>query len=331
MRALLSMKVGGPETLILAEVPDPVIRGDEVLIRVKACGVNFPDTLIIEDKYQFRPERPFSPGGEVAGVVEKIGKDVTRIHPGDRVIGWCIWGGMAEKVAAKAVNCVTLPDQMPFDEASALIVTYGTSYYALKNRANLRPGETIIVLGAAGGVGLAAVELGKAANARVIAAASSDEKVALAKKHGADVGITYPRGPFAKDDLRSLSTLFKQACPDGADVIYDAVGGDYSEAALRSIAREGRFLVVGFPAGIPKLPLNLVLLKSCQIVGVFWADWVEKCPAEFHVGACELLDLYSRNAIKPVISRRFPLDKGANAIEVLAARSAVGKIVVMVD
>jgi NADPH2:quinone reductase len=331
MRALLSAKIGGPETLVMDEVPDPVPSADEVLIRVKACGVNFPDTLIIEDKYQFRPSRPFSPGGEVAGVVESVGKDVSRIRPGDRVIAWCIWGGMAEKVAAKATNCVPFPEQMPFDEASALIVTYGTSYYALKNRAGLLPGETLIVLGAAGGVGLAAVELGKALKACVFAAASSEEKVAFAKEHGADSGIVYPRGPFDKNDLRELSALFKQACPGGANVIFDAVGGDYAEAALRSIARGGRLLVVGFPAGIPKLPLNLVLLKSCQIVGVFWADWVETRPMEFEVSARELLELYARRAIKPVISRRFPLGEGAKAIELLAARSAIGKIVVMVD
>jgi len=331
MRALLSTKVGGPETLVMAEVPDPLPREDEVLIRVKACGVNFPDTLIIEDKYQFRPARPFSPGGEVAGIVESIGKNVSRIRPGDRVIGWCIWGGMAEKVAAKAAKCIPIPKEVPFDEASALIVTYGTSYYALKNRANLLPGETLIVLGAAGGVGLAAVELGKALKAHVIAAASSEEKVALAKGHGADGGIVYPRGPFDKQELRELSALFKQACPDGAAVIYDAVGGDYTEAALRSIAREGRFLVVGFPAGIPKLPLNLVLLKSCQIVGVFWADWLEIHPTEFEVSARELLELYSRGAIKLLISRRFSLDEGGRAIDLLAARRAVGKIVVMVD
>jgi NADPH:quinone reductase len=331
MRALVSTKIGGPDTLVMADLPDPVPKDDEVLIGTKACGVNFPDGLIIEDKYQFRPPRPFSPGGEVAGLVESVGKSVSRFRPGDRVIGWNIWGGMAEKVATKAVNCVPIPEQMPFDEASALILTYGTSYYALKNRANLSPGETLIVLGAAGGVGLAAVELGKAMNARIIAAASSEEKVAFAKKYGADDGVVYPRGPFDKQGLRELAALFKQACPDGANVIYDAVGGDYAEAALRCIAREGRFLVVGFPAGIPKLPLNLVLLKSCQIVGVFWADWVEIYPTEFEASALELLELYSRSAIKPVISRRFPLEEGGKAIELLAARKAFGKIVVMVD
>jgi NADPH2:quinone reductase len=331
MRALISSKIGGPETLEVAELPDPVPGDDEVVIKVKACGVNFPDSLIIEDKYQFRPTRPFSPGGEVAGIVVNVGKNVSTYQVGDRVIGWCIWGGMAEKVVAKAAKCVPMPAGMPFDEASALILTYGTSYYALKNRANLSPGETLIVMGAAGGVGLAAVELAKALNARVIAAASSEEKVEVAKKHGADTGIVYPKGPFDKQELRGLSAIFKEACPDGADVIYDGVGGDYAEAALRSIARDGRFLVVGFPAGIPKLPLNLVLLKSCQIVGVFWADWVENNPKEFQASARELLELYSRGAIKPTISRRFPLEHGGRAIEHLAGRSAIGKIIVVVD
>jgi NADPH:quinone reductase len=331
MKALLSTKIGGPETLIIDETPDPVPADDEVLIRVKACGVNFPDTLIIEDKYQFQPTRPFSPGGEVAGVVENVGKNVSTVRPGGRVIGWCTWGGMAEKVVAKAVNCVPIPDEMPFDEASALILTYGTSHYALKNRASLKPGETLLVLGAAGGVGLAAVELGKSMQARVVAAASSEEKVTFAKEHGADSGIVYPRGPFEKQELRALSAGFKQACPEGADVIYDAVGGDYAEASLRAIGWEGRYLVVGFPAGIPKLPLNLVLLKACQIVGVFWAAWVEKHPGEFQASARELLELYSRGAIKPVISLRVPLEEGGKAIALLGARSAVGKIVVTVD
>ena len=331
MKALLSIKIGGPESLAVGEAPDPAPADDEVLIRVKACGVNFPDTLIIEDKYQFQPARPFSPGGEVSGVVESVGKNVSTVRPGDRMIGWCIWGGMAEKVVAKAVNCVPIPDEMPFDEASALILTYGTSYYALKNRANLKPGETLLVLGAAGGVGLAAVELGKAMQARVVAAASSEEKVTFARVHGADSGMVYPRGPFDKPELRALSALFKQACPDGADVIYDAVGGDYAEATLRAIAWEGRFLVVGFPAGIPKLPLNLVLLKACQVVGVFWAAWVEKHPGEFQASVRELLELYSRGAIKPMISRRFSLEQGGKAIALLGARSAVGKIVVTVD
>src|SRR5262245_26712823 len=263
MKAMLSKRVGGPDTLELEDLPDPTPGADEVLIAVKACGVNYPDVLIIEDRYQFKPLRPFAPGGEVAGVVETAGAGVTAIKPGDRVIGSLIWGGMAEKVAVAAERCTPMPDTMPFDEASALVLTYGTSIHALKDRARLQKGETLLVLGAAGGVGLSAVELGKAYGAHVIAAASSQEKVDLARKHGADVGVVYPAGPFDRAGTRALADLFKGACGEnGADVIYDPVGGDYSEAALRSIAWEGRFLVVGFPAGIPRLPLNLTLLKG---------------------------------------------------------------------
>ena len=332
MKALLSKTIGGPENLVVDEVPDPVPEGDEVLIAVKACGVNFPDTLIIEDNYQFKPARPFSPGGEVAGIVAEIGANVSGIRVGDRVFGWCIWGGMAEKVAIKAARCVPIPDAMPFDEASAFIMTYGTSYYALKERGHLRQGETLLVLGAAGGVGLAAVELGKAMGAQVVAAVSSDDKLAFAIRHGANGGVVYPRGPFDKAALKSLSGLFKQACPaGGADVIYDAVGGDYAEAALRSIAWEGRFLVVGFPAGVPRIPLNLPLLKSCQIAGVFWGAWIDRDPAGFQASARELLEFYRQGAIKPVISGRYPLKNGGEAIASLAARTAMGKMVVTLE
>ncbi len=331
MKALLSHTIGGPETLVIGHLPDPIPGADEILISVKACGVNFPDTLIIEDKYQFRPQRPFSPGGEVAGIVASAGSNVRDIRPGDRVIGWCCWGGMAEQVAVPRAHCIPIPDTMPFDEASAFIMTYGTSHYALRQRGALKPGETLLVIGAAGGAGLAAVELGKAMGAHVVAAVSSDEKLALATSHGAASGFVYPRGPFDKAALRTLSGLFKQACPqNGADVIYDAVGGDYAEAALRSIAPDGRFLVVGFPAGIPRLPLNLVLLKSCQIVGVFWADWIDRDPAGFRTSARELLDLYQRGAIRPVISARYPLEQGGDAIAALATRTAMGKLVVII-
>jgi len=263
MKAMLSRRVGGPETLELEELPDPKPGAGEVLLGVKACGVNYPDLLIIEDRYQFKPPRPFAPGGEVAGVIEAVGPGVTRLKPGDRVIGSTISGGMSEKLALPAADCIAMPDSMPFDEASALVLTYGTSIYALKDRASLKAGETLLVLGAAGGVGVSAVELGKAYGARVIAAVSSQDKLEFAKKHGADDGVIYPPGPFDKAGAKSLADIFKKACgKNGADVIYDPVGGDYSEAALRAIAWEGRFLVVGFPAGIPKLPLNLTLLKS---------------------------------------------------------------------
>jgi NADPH2:quinone reductase len=332
MKAMLSREAGGPETLELTEMPDPAPRAGEVLIAVKACGVNYPDVLIIEDRYQFKPPRPFAPGGEVAGVIEAVGPGVTALKPGDRVIGSVIAGGMAEKLTTQAESCIAMPASMPFDEASALVLTYGTSIHALKDRARLKPGETLLVLGAAGGVGLSAVELGKAMGARVIAAASSEEKLAFAKKHGADAGVVYPAGPFDKAGTRALTDLFKGACGEnGADVIYDPVGGDYSEAALRSIAWEGRFLVVGFPAGIARLPLNLTLLKACQVVGVFWGAFARRDPKANAANIAELMQLYTKGAIKPVISERFPLARASEAIRRLAERKAMGKIVVTMD
>jgi NADPH2:quinone reductase len=329
---MLSRRVGGPETLRLEELPDPSPGAGEVLLAVKACGVNYPDVLIIEDKYQFKPPRPFAPGGEVAGVVEAVGEGVTRLKPGDRVIGSTISGGMAEKLALPADMCIAMPASMPFDEASALVLTYGTSIYALKDRAHLKAGETLLVLGAAGGVGISAVELGKAYGARVIAAVSSQDKLAFARKHGADDGVVYAQGPFDKAGAKALADLFKQACGEkGADVIYDPVGGDYSEAALRSIAWEGRFLVVGFPAGIPRLPLNLTLLKSCQVVGVFWGAFTRRDPVANAANIAELMRLYSDGRIKPVVSERYPLARAGEAIARLAARQAMGKIVVTME
>src|SRR5258708_21445883 len=269
MKALLSRQPGGPETLTLEDVPDPNPGRGEVRIGVRAVGVNFPDLLIIQDLYQIKPPRPFSPGGELAGVVEALGEGVIDLEIGDRVLVSPVRSAMAEKAIGEANNCWKIPDVMPFDEAAALLLTYGTSQHALKDRAQLRAGETLLVLGAGGGVGLAAVELGKAMGARVIAAASSEEKLALAREHGADEGVQYPKGPLDKNAARALTDSFKAACgPHGAHVIYDAVGGDYSEAALRAIAWAGRHLVIGFTAGIPKLPLNLPLLKGCEIVGV---------------------------------------------------------------
>lgn len=332
VRALLSRTTGGPETLVLGEVPDPSPGAGEVVIAVRACGVNFPDTLILQDQYQYKPARPFSPGGEVAGIVAAFGPNVTGMRVGDRVMAWCAWGGMAEKVAVAATRCVKMPDAMPFDEGSAFIMTYGTSHYALAQRGQLVAGETLLVLGAAGGAGLAAVELGRAMGAQVVAAVSSEEKSAFAIRHGAHSGVVYPRGPFDKAALRDLSALFKQACPaTGADVIYDAVGGDYAEAALRAIGWGGRFLVVGFPAGVPRISLNLALLKSCQIVGVFWGAWIDRDPAGFQASARALLEFYQRGAIRPVISGRFPLARGGEAIAALASRRAMGKLVVMLD
>ena len=333
MKALLSKHVGGPETLVLEDMPSPQAAPGFAVVQVKACGVNFPDVLIIEDRYQFKPERPFAPGGEVAGVVTAVGDGVSHLKPGDRVLGSTGWGGMAEEIAIDAARLVKIPDAMPFDEAAAFLMTYGTSYHALKDRAELKPGQTVLVLGAAGGVGLAAVELAKAMGARVIAAASSAEKVELCRKHGADAGLVYGRGPFDRDGQKQLAEQFKQACgPGGPNVIYDAVGGGYAEPALRSIAWEGKYLVVGFAAGeIPKIPLNLALLKGCDIVGVFWGAWMAKNPQAHARSVTELLALYEAGRIRPYVSERFPLERAADAIRHLASRQAMGKVVVTID
>ncbi len=332
MKAVLSKAVGGPESLVLEEAPDPVAGPGQVVIRIRACGVNYPDTLIIEDRYQFKPPRPFSPGGEVAGEVESVGEGVTTLKPGDRVIGSSGWGGLAEKLALDASRCIPMPDAMPFDEGSAFVLTYGTSWHALKDRARLKAGETVLILGAAGGVGVAAIELAKAAGARVVAAVSSEEKAAFCREHGADAAVVYPTGPFDKDGRKALAELFKGACgKEGAHVVYDAVGGDYAEAALRAVAWEGRFLVVGFPAGIPSIPLNLALLKGCQIVGVFWGAWAARDPAAFAASVQELMGLYTAGKVRPRISARFPLERAGAAIRELADRKAQGKLVVTMD
>jgi NADPH:quinone reductase len=329
MKALLSTSVGGPETLSLEHVPDPSILAGEVLITVKACGVNYPDVLIIEDRYQAKPKRPFAPGSEISGIVDAIGKDVRNVNVGDRVIGQLPWGGMAEKAAILESRCLVMPDVMSFEDGAAFVITYATTYYALKQQAKLREGEILLVLGAAGGVGLAAVELGKHMGARVVAACSTQEKVDLCLAHGAHHGIIYPKGPFEKDEKRTLSNLFKQSCgPNGPNVIYDAVGGDYSEAALRAIAWDGRFLVVGFPSGIPSIPLNLALLKGCHIIGVFWGGWNDRYPAAARMGSAELLNLYVAGKIKPSISAIYPLEEGGKALLDLAGRRAKGKVIV---
>jgi NADPH2:quinone reductase len=332
MKALLSTAVGGPATLVVQDLPSPEAGPGWAVVSVKACGVNYPDVLIIEDKYQFKPVRPFAPGGEISGVVKAVGEGVSHIKPGDRVLGNTGWGGMAEELSLDASRLVPIPDAMPFDEAAAFLMTYGTSYYGLKDRGHLKAGETLLVLGAAGGVGLAAVELGKAMGARVVAAASSQEKVDLALARGADAGVVYPHGPFDRDGQKALADLFKQACgPKGADVVYDGVGGDYAEAALRCMAWEGRFLVIGFPAGIPRIPLNLALLKGCDIVGVFWGAAVTRDPAAHQANVQALLALYAAGKIKPHVSEHFPFARAGEAIAHLASRRALGKVVVTID
>ncbi|MBX3528319.1 MAG: NADPH:quinone oxidoreductase family protein [Rhodoblastus sp.] len=329
MKAVISREVGGPETLRLEDLPDPQARPGQVVVDVKACGVNYPDALIIRDMYQFKPERPFSPGGEISGVISAVGEGVSGLKAGDRILSSCGWGGMSEKVAVDATRVVKIPDSMPYDEAAAFLMTYGTSHHALKDRAKLKAGETLLVLGAAGGVGIAAVELGKAMGARVIAAVSSQEKADFCKKHVADEAIVYPAGPFDKAGTKALADLFKKACgPNGADVIYDPVGGDYAEASLRAIAWEGRFLVVGFPAGIPKLPLNLTLLKGCDVLGIFWGDFVRRFPERHQQNLREMMDLYAHGKIRPYVSESFPLEKAGAAIDWLSSRKAMGKVVV---
>ena len=331
MKALLSTLPGGPDTLALSDVPEPRPGRGEIRLSVHACGVNFPDSLIIDDKYQVRPTRPFAPGAEVAGIVDAVGEGIDAAFVGRRMIGFIGHGGMVEKVVLPLARAVPMPDAMPFDVAASLTLAYATSYHALVDRAALKGGETLLVLGAAGGVGLAAVEIGKALGARVVAAASSREKLDLALAHGADVGLVYPPGPFEGDGRKALSAMFKEAVGEhGADVVYDPVGGDYTEAALRAITWEGRLLVVGFPAGIPKLALNLTLLKSCQVCGVFWGAFAARDPKRSAANIGALMTLWAEGRIKPEVSGRYRLDRGGEAIAALAERRASGKLVVTI-
>ena len=332
MKALRSHAPGGPDTLVIDELPEPLPGPGELVVRVHAAAVNYPDVLIIEDKYQFKPPRPFSPGGEIAGEVSAVGEGVEGWAVGDRLIAVPGHGGLAQSVAISAKSAFRLPAHRSFIDGAALLLTYATSIHALYDRGRLEAGETVLILGAAGGVGLAAIELAKAKGARVIAAVSSDEKAAAASKAGADATMVYPRGPFDRDGQRALAEAFKAAVgKNGADVIYDPVGGDYAAPALRSIAWEGRYLVVGFPAGIPKLPLNLVLLKSCDVCGVFWGAFAARDPAANAAHVVTLFRLWDEGRIAPVVSATYPLERGGDAIADLAARNAIGKLVVTLD
>ncbi len=328
MKALLSVQIGGPDTLVLSDIDAPTAGPGQILIDVHAASVNFPDVLIIEDLYQVKPPRPFAPGAEVAGVVTVVGEGVSSFAPGDRVLAAPGHGGMAEQIAVDATGCHKIPGDMPFDEAAAFLLTYGTSHYALRNRAAAHEGESLFILGAAGGVGLAAVQLGKAMGLMVIAGCSSQEKVDLCLANGADAGIVYPRGPLDRTQQKQLSNDIKSAGGGGVDIVYDAVGGDFAEPAIRALNWEGRFLVVGFPAGIPSIPLNLALLKSCQIVGVFWGAFVYAHREENQASVDELFAMYSAGLIKPHVTSRYALADGAAAIRELADRRAQGKVVV---
>ncbi|MGV6820370.1 MAG: NADPH:quinone oxidoreductase family protein [Parvularcula sp.] len=327
MKTLLSVAPGGPETLQLQDLEDPVPEPGEVIVRVHAAGVNFPDTLIIRDLYQFKPERPFAPGSEIAGVIDAIGSGVTGWKVGDRVAALVgAFGGFSTKVRCEAAAVMPI-GEMPFDEAAAFLMTYGTSHYALAERAQAKPGECLLVLGAAGGVGSAAVEIGKALGLRVVAAVSSEEKAAFCRDLGADETVIYPTD-LEKDGQRALGKALKAACPAGYDVIYDAVGGLYSEPALRAIGWEGRYLVVGFPAGIPSLPLNLTLLKSCQIMGVFWGAAALRDPTANAQRLATVQKMIAAGTLRPRIMARFPLERGGEALAALENRSVTGKVVV---
>ncbi len=331
MRALLSTAIGGPETLIMGELPDPVAGAGQVVIAIKAAAINFPDTLMLMDLYQIKPTRPFAPGSEVAGVVEAVGEGVEGFAVGDRVIGLCGNGGMAEKVSVPVTNAFKMPDTMAFEHGASLLMTYGTSIHALKDRGHIKAGDTVLVLGGAGGIGISAIELAKAYGARVVAGVSSEAKADIARNAGADAVIVYPRQPFDRDQSKALAEAFKaEAGRDGYQIIYDTVGGDYSEPAVRSIGWAGRFLVVGFPAGIAKLPLNLTLLKSCDVCGVFWGAFAARDPKGNRANIAELFDLYEAGKIKPVISATYPLERGGEAIAMLGNREATGKLVVTV-
>jgi NADPH2:quinone reductase len=315
---------GPPESLVLEEVEDPKPEANQVVVDVEACAVNFPDVLMIQDMYQFKPPLPFSPGAEVAGTVSSVGSDVTNVDVGDRVLASPGWGGLAEKVAVDARSAIKVPDSIDLVHASSFLYAYGTSHYALKDRGELKPGETLLVLGAAGGVGLAAVELGAAMGANVIAAASTDDKLELCREHGASMTINY-----ATEDLKARVRELTGGA--GADVVYDPVGGKYSEPALRSTAWEGRFLVIGFADGeIPKIPLNLALLKGCSIVGVFWGSFVGREPQRHRENVAELLQWWTEGKLHPHVSNTYPLERASEAIRELADRRAKGKVVVTI-
>lgn len=321
MKALLCTRLGGPDDLVLAEVPEPTPAPGEAIVRIQAAALNFFDTLIIAGKYQRKPDLPFSPSAEFAGTIERLGEGVTTLKVGDRVQGYCGHGAAREKIALSADRLVKIPDALDFDRAAGLGVTYGTTLHALKDRAKMKAGETLAVLGASGGVGLAAVELGKLMGARVIACASSAEKLAFARQHGADDAIDY-----SKDDLKEALRRVTQG--RGPDVIYDPIGGAYAEPALRAIAWEGRYLVIGFAAGeIPKIPLNLTLLKGCDIVGVYWGAFVQRNPEGHRDNTEQLMQWCVEGKLSSHVHSVYPLAEGPAALKAIASRQVMGKVI----
>lgn len=327
MKALLSHSAGGPETLVLSDIAIPQPGPGDVLVRVRACALNFPDTLIIRDLYQVRPVRPFAPGSDISGTVEAAGAAVSELAVGDRVFGAIGSGGLAELVVTAPSKLTKIPPGISFDLAAAFMLTYRTSYHALKDRAAIRPGERLLVLGAGGGVGLAAVELGKLMGAYVIAAASSQDKLDAARKLGANDSFLYEANP-GPDGAKQLSAQLKNRFPQGFDVVVDPVGGHYAEAALRSLGYDGRLLTIGFPAGIPAVPFNLPLLKSCQIVGVFLGALSKIRPELDAANTAELVEMMAQGQLNPTISETFSLEEAPQAIEKIASRQAMGKLVI---
>jgi NADPH2:quinone reductase len=321
MKSIICKAYGPPESLVIEDVPSPVPGPGEVVITMKAASLNFPDVLIIQNKYQMKPALPFAPGNELAGIVKAVGEGVTRVKPGDRVMAFTGVGAFAEEVKAPESRVLAIPDGMDFPAASAFIVTYGTSDHALTDRGELKAGETLLVLGAAGGVGIAAVEIGKALGARVIACASTDDKLEVCKAHGADAVINY-----STEDLRERIKALTDG--RGVDVVYDPVGSAFTEPALRSLAWRGRLLVVGFAAGeIPKIPLNLTLLKGCSIVGVFWGEFTRREPARFAERVAQLATWYRAGRLKPHVSTVLPLERAVEALQMMATRRVTGKVV----
>lgn len=331
MKAALCTHYGPPEELAIQNVPSPRPGKGQVVVTVKSCGVNFPDVLVIQDKYQFKPTLPFAPGGEIAGVVKEAGEGVASPKPGDRIMASIGNGGFAEEALADAARCIPMPENLDFDVASSFLIAYGTSWHALNDRAQLKPGETLVVLGAAGGVGLAAVEIGHAIGARVIAGASTQEKVDLARAHGADDGFVYPSEKLSREQQKALSDEIKRLTGgNGADVLYDPAGGDYAEPALRAMNWAGRYLVIGFAAGeIPRVPLNLTLLKGSSIVGVFWGAAVARNPKKGLADLAEIARWIADGRLEPHISARIPLSRAGEAIRLLMDRKAQGKVVVI--
>jgi NADPH2:quinone reductase len=321
MKAILCSRYGGPDDLVLADMADPAPGDSEAVVVVKAAALNFFDTLMIQGKYQVKPPFPFSPAGEVSGIIESIGKAVVGLKPGDRVVAFCEHNGARDKIALPATSIVKIPDGLDFDRAAGLVIIYGTALHALEDRGSPKKGETLAVLGAAGGTGLAACELGRVLELEVIACASSDEKLEFARQHGADQLLNYSKVDL-KEGLKKLSG------GKGVDIVFDPVGGAYAEAALRAMAWEGRFLVIGFAGGeIPKIPLNLALLKGCDIRGVFWGAWTQRNPAKNRANLERLVAWAAEGKISSHVDRIFPLAETAQALKVLSGRQAMGKVI----